>query len=49
MNLRSLTCNRVYLDLLNMSNDDDGSTNVGKENEFAFFHLVASIWTRSIC
>ena len=31
MNLRSLKRNRVYLDLLNMSKIDDGSTNVGKK------------------
>ena len=31
MNLRSLKRNRVYLDLLNMSKIDDGSTNIGKK------------------
>ena len=46
MNLRSLKRNRVYLDLRNMSKNDDGSENVRKKT---FFHLVASIWTRSIC
>ena len=30
--------------------DDDGSENIGKKNEFACFQTsIASIWIRSIC
>ena len=29
--------------------DDNGSENVGKKNEFAFFQSKLRLWTRSIC